>query len=113
MLHIHAFRTLMGTTAAHSRNVLVNTSGRLFTIDHELTYRGYGELLNSLTYLHPSTRAAQAVRDVACLEPGDIETAFESLPDCTWPLGSKQETVIWFGNRLRLFKRIARSLRPR
>jgi hypothetical protein len=111
MLAIHAARIFLGASLAHLSNVLVNSDGRLFSIDHEFCAATDGEDLRTLfNDMHPRTRAFAALRGVAELGEKKLRELFEDLavPAGTrwfrWPLGSKEKTIDYYVNRLRYWK---------
>jgi hypothetical protein len=111
MLAIHSARLFLGMSVAHLSNVLVDPEGRLYSIDHEFCSATDAEELRILfDNVKPGTRAFEALRGVAQLSEEKLRELFEGLPapDWTrwlrWPLGSKEKTVAYHLERLRLWK---------
>lgn len=111
MLRIHSARLFLGVTVAHASNVLVDFEGRLYSIDHEhCTATDGDDLFVLFEDMKSGTRAFESLRGVAELSEEKLRALFEglSVPDGArwfrWPLGSKEKTVAYYIDRLRLWK---------
>jgi hypothetical protein len=111
MLAIHAARLFLGATTAHTSNILVDAEGHLYSIDHEYCSRTDGEELRILfDNIKRDTDAFNALRGVAELHEETLRGFLEDLPVPAgvrwfkWPLGSREKTIDYYLNRLRLWK---------
>lgn len=90
-LRHYAYRALLGCTYPHSSNVLVNTSGRLWLIDHEkccVSTEGDDSAL-LLEMIADSPQALAVCRRVAReITPEAIERSLDGIPDNFWRPGS-------------------------
>ena len=108
VLAIHAARLFLCTTAAHTSNLLVDPEGGLYTIDFEYCARTAGEELDKLfANVVPGTRAFESLRPISKVREREVAELFEELPEwIEWPLGSKEQTVEHYTERLRKWKRL-------
>jgi hypothetical protein len=102
MLTVHAARCLLGISAAHAGNVLVDATGKLYSIDHELTVKtDFSEFKYLTASVRRNTRAWGALEVVTSVNEDAFEQMFDDLPaGISWPLGSKEQTVSYFSLRL-------------
>lgn len=109
MLKIHSARLFLGCSTAHSGNILVDSTGKLFSVDHEnVVSTNSRELVTLFKYTKRKTSAWDALASVASLEADAIETLFadfpaEHMPGCHRE--SKYAVVEYFLDRLELWKR--------
>jgi len=107
-LAIHAARLLIGCSAAHGGNILVDSGAKLFSIDHETcTFSDTsGDVEVLAEYIRRPSRAYSVVRRVANqISTHDMDSLFDGLPDLPWPFGTKGATVSFFKQRIRLFQK--------
>lgn len=116
----HAFRAFLYATHAHTSNCLVDTSGRLWLIDHEkIIYRENEEDIRELYELiYPSDEIMNACRLISALTESDIEEALSDIPERFWDRGAEAErephppakfansteALIYFAARLRVWQ---------
>ena len=102
MLKIHAARAFLGTTAAHSSNVLVDHYGKLHAIDFESCCFTKGSDLDLLfASVAPGTMAHDGLCSVARITEYELLSLFNDLPPgFEFPLGSKEKTEEYYVNRL-------------
>jgi len=103
VLLVHAARAFLGTSAAHKGNILVDTRGKIYSVDHEAVIAtNCFEFSVLAKNIAGGTRAARAVEKIARLDCEAIEGLFEDLPHwlAEWPLGSREVTTRYFLHRL-------------
>ena len=109
MLLIHAARAFLACTTAHSGNILVDASGKLYSIDHERCEVTDGREIDLLAEnVKPGTRAAAALRKIsASLDTAIVRGLFDNLPaEICWPLGTREKTVEHYLNRFQLWRTV-------
>jgi hypothetical protein len=106
MLAIHAARIFLGCSAAHASNVLVDGTGRLYSIDHEMVAKDAGELEWTFRSIQRGTPAAAALERISELTEAQLTTIFEGLQEV--PRRShmldQENAVRYFVERLRRWK---------
>ncbi len=106
MLAIHSARLFLGSTVAHSGNVLVDASGRLYSVDHELvTQTDHSEFKMLDRNVRHGSRAHRALKPIARIKEYQLEELFLGLPaGVEWPLGSLEITLSYFRVRLAFWR---------
>jgi hypothetical protein len=108
MLLIHAARVFLACTTAHAGNILVDASGKLYSIDHERCELTDGREIDLLAEnVKLGTRAHESLRVIsASLDTAIVRGLFDILPEqVTWPMGPRDRTVTHYLSRLEKWKK--------
>jgi len=111
-LRICAARIVVGCSAPHYGNCLVNKKGELFSIDHARGYFESGDDLKELFYfVDRKVEAFKALDAVARLSESDIRESVDEIPRHT-ACGSTVGLADYFCTRLKLWKQYAEKEIP-
>jgi hypothetical protein len=108
---IFAWRAFLNCTYPHGSNVLVDTEGKLYVIDHETCV--YSEKASEIEkvaiFVSQSERLLNACKQISCLTTWNIEEALKDIPSVFWREGGKfegpQEAAHYFSSRLAKWKK--------
>ena len=88
LMKLHAARVFLNTSCGHRRNILINPSGDLFSIDHENVMFSDGwELALLFEHVKKNTTAFEACGAVANLNAAALDSCFKDLAYANFPLG--------------------------
>jgi hypothetical protein len=104
----HAFRAFLGATYGHTSNCLVDTSGKLWLIDHEkIAYRKGGEDIEALfKIVCESELVMDQCRAISVLTREDISTALADIPARFWGKTQADESIEYFCERLDSWQKV-------
>lgn len=106
----HAFRAFLNCTYAHTSNCLVDTSTKLWLIDHEkIIFRtDHSDLAELRVLIEHSDRVMQICKRISQLTKEDIEQALLNIPEPFWKSGVAIEHPVlayhYFTTRLESWK---------
>ena len=108
-LLVHAFRSFLHTTFGHASNTLVDSDGRLFSLDFEKTVYTKGsadiEQLGEIGAV--SEKVAAACRQISKLTAENITVALTGIPERFWQggfLDNPSAATDYFSTRLNAWK---------